>query len=367
MERTDENLCPKHGRKYNQKLKTYLVMQYLLKNTDESHAADAFEICDYLDELGIAAERRSIYSDIEEINKILWIQQNGGEIEDAEKALADDDEKIVVYSGKMRGFYVRQRPHAVEDIRLLAECVYAAKFIPQSQADRLANIVFENASEPQAARIRHESLVVDRVKTANRSVLNNIGLLRDAMAKELDGEPHEPEKVSFKYLTHQMGSLEKPVARRREYVVSPYYLIINDGNYYLLAFDDEKQDMRTYRVDRMKDIRFNGEPRDGEESFKRLDLKSYTQRVFSMFGGEKKTVRLRFINRLLDTVIDRFGTAGTAHYSIVDDEHFMVTTEVEVSDQFFAWVCGFGKRVKIETPEIAAAYAAYLDKIRAMY
>ena len=109
MERTDENLCPQHGRKYNQKLKTYLVMQYLLKNTDESHAADAFEICDYLDELGIAAERRSIYSDIEEINKILWIQQNGGEIEDAEKALADDDEKNVVYSGKMRGFYVRQR------------------------------------------------------------------------------------------------------------------------------------------------------------------------------------------------------------------------------------------------------------------
>lgn len=37
---------------------------------------------------------------------------------------------------------------------------------------------------------------------------------------------------------------------------------------YLLAFDDEKGEMRTYRVDRMKDVRYTNIPREGEEVLK---------------------------------------------------------------------------------------------------
>lgn len=367
--KSEEEYSPHHGRKSNQKLKPYLVMQYLLKHSDENHPVDSYNLCDYLEELGIDAERRSIYSDITEINKIMWMQEYGGTIEEATEAIEDESERAIAYSGKKdkRGFYVRRRPYEESEVRLLAECVYAAKFIPKRQADRLAEIACESVSNSQAADIKHDALVVDRAKTLNENTLNNIFTLRDAMAKQLDGEPHEPEKVSFKYLTHEIGNLEKPVVRRREYVVSPYYLIINDGNYYLLAFDDAKQDMRTYRVDRIKSIQRKGLPRDGENVFKKLDMNTYTQRVFSMFGGELKLVQLRFINPLLDTVMDRFSPAGGAVYSKVDNSHFMVTTRVEISDQFFSWLCGFGKRVKIETPEVAAAFVAYLDKIKELY
>ena len=45
-----------------------------------------------------------------------------------------------------------------------------------------------------------------------------------------------PQKVSFSYLTHDIGNVEKPVERKTKYVVSPYKLLINDGNYYLLAY-----------------------------------------------------------------------------------------------------------------------------------
>ena len=92
------------------------------------------------------------------------------------------------------------------------------------------------------------------------------------------------------------------------YKVSPYQLLINDGNYYMIAYADYAQAMRTYRVDRMKDIRFTAEPRDGDEEFRKVDVKSYTKRVFSMFGGEQKLVQMRFANFLLDAVVDRFGT-----------------------------------------------------------
>ena len=76
---------------------------------------------------------------------------------------------------------------------------------------------------------------------------------------------------------------------------------------------------------------------------------------------------LRFINPLLDTVIDRFGTKGVT-YSKADDSHFTVSPEVELSDQFFSWLCGFGNKVKIIGPEfVIDDFTAYLDKIRAIY
>ena len=86
-----------------------------------------------------------------------------------------------------------------------------------------------------------------------------------------------------------------------------------------------------------------------------------------MFGGERKGITLRFINPLLDTVIDRFGTKGV-RYRKADEDHFEIDTEVEISDQFFAWLCGFGRRVKIMGPDSAIiAFSEYLDKIRCLY
>jgi hypothetical protein len=48
------------GRKGDQKMKPYLVYDYLMKNSDENHVVSANEICGYLEEMGISAERRSI-------------------------------------------------------------------------------------------------------------------------------------------------------------------------------------------------------------------------------------------------------------------------------------------------------------------
>lgn len=108
------------------------------------------------------------------------------------------------------------------------------------------------------------------------------------------------------------------------------------------------------------------EPREGQAEFKTIDMKTYTQRVFSMFGGELKRITLKCINPLLDTMIDRFGTKN-AQYTRADASHFNLTAEVEVSEQFFSWVCGFGKRVKIVNADVAEQYKAFLNKISDMY
>lgn len=105
------------------------------------------QIVGYLQETcGIYAERRSIYRDIEEINKAMLMLENNIDILEAEELLAEDvydEEKFIVYDKNRKGFYVRRRFYDLYDIRLLAECIYSAKFLEAKQAERLADIVCE--------------------------------------------------------------------------------------------------------------------------------------------------------------------------------------------------------------------------------
>lgn len=78
-----------------------------MRHTDENHAESADNIAAYLQELGIDAERRSIYRDIEEINKALWLLENedDADIFAAEEAIEmdeNDSEKFIVYHSLFR-------------------------------------------------------------------------------------------------------------------------------------------------------------------------------------------------------------------------------------------------------------------------
>ena len=95
----------------------------------------------------------------------------------------------------------------------------------------------------------------------------------------------------------------------------------------------------------MKGVSFVQEEREGEEAFKSVDLDNYTKRVFSMFSGKTEIVKMQFINPLLDAVVERFGKKGVS-YGKLDDNHFTVLAKVEVSDPFFSWIVGFGRRAK---------------------
>ena len=53
------------ARSENQKLKLLYIVQLLQERTDEEHPVTTQEIIDYLRTKGIAAERKSIYTDIE--------------------------------------------------------------------------------------------------------------------------------------------------------------------------------------------------------------------------------------------------------------------------------------------------------------
>ena len=368
----DESLDSRRGKKPNQKLKPYLVLQILMENTDEAHIMSAADIVAALDEMGIYAERRSIYTDIEEINKALYMQDQGCTIQEAAEVLDDPDEgeeaQFIAYQElgrKEKGYYVRRRKYDLLDLRLLAECAYSTRFLTQGQSDHLINdVICEYASKHQRDQIKHDAFLTDRVKTVNKAMLRNLETINGAMSYGTRVNPHDPEKIKIVYVKRVMKQ-EGIRTTEKTITVSPYKLMINDGNYYLLAYNGKR--LGSWRVDRIKEVTPTGEPRDCDEEFKALDLSNYAQCNFGMMVNTKK-VRVKFNCEvgLLDTMLDRFGTKGV-FYAWIDDEHFSCEPVVELNHQFYGWVCGFGESLKIETPEIAERYAAYLARIHAMY
>jgi len=98
----------------------------------------------------------SVFADnlgAEEINKAMLMIEEGRNVHEAAELIEEDESaKLVVYDKHLKGLYVLQRHYQLQDIRLLAEGVYSAKFISQGQANRLANVVCGLVSELQPSR-----------------------------------------------------------------------------------------------------------------------------------------------------------------------------------------------------------------------
>jgi len=367
------------GKQNNQKLKAYLVYKYLMENSDENHCISVENIAAYLlESMGIMAERRSVYKDIHEINKVLYALKYDLTIDEVENNIeecSDKNWRAIVYDGSKKGYYVKHRfydineEYDMNDIRTIVSCIYSSKFITESKAKEYVNIITKTlVSEAQSEEIKHDVFLSDRGKTTNKKVFENVQAINNAMKIVSGKNKHSPEKISFKYIssTFKGNTIERRHGER--YIVNPFKLIINDGNYYLLGVEDKKKKAaaRTFRVDRMREIKLTGIPREHADCFSNTDWATYTMQNFGMYNGETSTVELQFITPLLDTVIDKFGR--NIYYHEIDSNHFSIQVKVAITNQFFGWLCSFGKKGKtISPPSVKNKFIEFLDNIKSKY
>ena len=116
----------------------------------------------------------------------------------------------------------------------------------------------------------------------------------------------------------------------------------------------------------MLHIEITGQERDGRDEFSRFDLARYTKQTFGMFGGSEETVRIRFHNRFVGVVIDRFGKNVSLRPD--GEEHFIARVEIAVSEQFFGWITGLGRDVQILSPQsVVDEYRSLLEDLGEIY
>ena len=323
----------------DQKLKTLYIMRYLERNTDSDHGATVEEIVAYLGSLGIGAERKSIYADIE------LLRLFGMDIETAR------------YGGRFE-YRLVSREFQLPELKLLVDAVSSSKFITRKKSLELIKKLEQLCSVSQARQLRRNVYVDNRVKTMNESIYYNV----DAIHQSINGDL----KLSFKYFNY--SPKKERVMRRSgdKYVVCPLALTFSDGNYYLYAYAPEHGEVRTYRVDRMTEADVSREKRGMPDSVTAFDPALHTNEMFSMYSGRRCSVTMSFDNSLATVVIDRYGP----DIIMLPDgpDRFSVTADVMVSPTFLGWIFGFGKDARITSPhDVAEQLVELAEQVASLY
>ena len=310
-----------------QKQKLLYLRRIMIEKTDENHGLTSSEILAELAAYGIQAERKSLYDDLQVLEKF------GMDICKTKSSTVK--------------YYVGSRDFELPELKLLVDAIQSSKFITEKKSFSLIHKLEGLASVYEGKELQRQVVISNRAKTMNERIYYLVDNIQNAIATD--------RKISFRYYRWELdySGMEKIVKREKVkaggYVASPWSLCWDDENYYLIAYDSSSNSIKHYRVDKMDKIRLLDEPRDGGKTFEKFDLAGYSKGVFSMFGGTKTNVRLSVDNDCVGVIADRFGK--DIYVTKESDSTFSVSVDVMTSKQFYAWVFGLGGKVRIISPQ----------------
>ena len=304
------------------KIKLVKMLEILRRETDDDNPITTPQLIAKLTEEGIPCDRRTVYADIKALN------DNGFEV-------------ITVTSpGKPSGYYVADRSFDLPEIRILMDAVTAASFITNKKTTVLLDKIADLAGSHRGELLINNLIEYNTTKHSNEVVFYNIDEIERAITSG--------KKIGFSYFDYD-ENLNRVFRRDgKKYYVNPISMVYTMDNYYLVCYDDFHPTINHYRIDRMTGVfvtRHDILKNDLSESF---NLKAHHKEVFGMFTGREETVGLEFDNGLIGSVMDKFGE--DIKLKKVGDKVRLYET-VQISPQFFSWVCGFGSKMKVVAPD----------------
>jgi predicted DNA-binding transcriptional regulator YafY len=165
-------------------------------------------------------------------------------------------------------------------------------------------------------------------------------------------------------LSQRLGKVETAIFRRKTILfdyytigrdaeekrkVDPYHLLFRGGQFYLIGYSHERDDVRVFRVSRIRGK--VGYASKAEHDFNRpedFDPRVYATRTDWQLGEPVGRARIWLSDRIDWLALRHFGHAGE-----VTEADGGVIFETDYADprQMVSWVLGLGEQARIEVPE----------------
>ena len=306
------------------RLRVLYMYQLLLQHTDAEHQLTTNQIRNIMEkEHGITMHRTTVPGDIEML-----------------KAAGFD---VHARRSRQNKYYLENSNFELPELKILIDAVESSKFITEKKSRLLVEKLLKLTSETSAAKLKRNLHTSGRVRSANEKGYYIVDAINEAI--------NSGKQISFFYT--DFDGRKKQILRNdgKPYIVSPYTLIWNGDYYYLVGWNHEQEETRTYRVDRIlktPDILQD----DAQSVPEDYDVARYTREVFRMYDNEEpEEVTLLCANEVMKGVLDKFGMDITVKKA--DPEHFRTKVKVCTSPTFYSWVFQWGGKVRIEGPEAA--------------
>ena len=306
----------------NQKQKLFRILEIFMSETDEDTGITINELISRLEEMGISAERKSLYNDFATLEELGF--------------------PIFRLYGNPPAYTLGERIFELPELKMLVDAINSSKFITAEKSREIIEKLRIFAGKNGAKELAREVFVGDRARTENVFTLYTIDTVHKAI--------HENRRITFAYLDYTAD--KKRVLRHGGalYEVSPKALIWADGNYYLVGYDERAGKIKHFRVDKIYKAAQSERPISIAAANHKINPSDYSRKIFNMYGGEEMLVTLDVKDSLAGVIIDRFGGGVTF---MKNDFGFRIRVRVEASPPFYAWVMGFGGDIRIISPDSA--------------
>lgn len=308
--------------KLSSKQRLLRLQELLKKYTDEDHELTLEEILDkFYQEYKVQTGKKAIRDDLKELEDSLLFDVTVNQTKEGV-------EKYYSHQGRL---------FEIHELRLLIDAVSAAKFISNDDTENLVNKIKKLSSDHQANQLENRIILPENTKSENHQIKYSIHQLHTAIL--------DSHIIYFQYGSYDIN---KKFQLRRNgdfYSIKPYALVWHNDYYYLIGEYIPKEEIRHYRVDRMRNVSSSGEPFLPDPHF---NATKYTEKLFHMFSGEEYLVEIEFDASLINVVIDRFGRG--VNIRPAGDNSFRISTQAIISDGLVGWLLTWGSDAKVLTP-----------------
>lgn len=319
--RPAEKAADKDANRDMVKRRLLALVNLLYEKTDQDHPIDTFQIMEYLEEKGLAANQKTLRSDLE--------------------ILANEGIDIVTVPSKPNKYFWGTREFELPEIKLLMDAVCSSRFITKRKSRELSRKLTRLASLNQREELDRHIYATNRVKSSNEAIYYSVDVVNEAISQK--------RKISFQYQEYD-GNKKKVLRNEGEvYELSPYALFWNEDYYYVVGYSEKHGNVSTFRADRLYKTTILEErtlppPAD-------FRLEDYSRRIFEMYSGLEQEVKLECKDELMKYIVDRFGEDVETRK--LDETSFLATVNVSLSPTFYAWVFRFAGDMKIVSPKEA--------------
>ena len=316
------------------KLRILYLYQHLFQHTDAEHPLSTAELIKILKEqYAIKVSRNTISDDL--------------------AILHDCGLYIEHYESTQNKYYYDGHTYDLAELKLLTDAISSSRFITQRKSDELITKLLTLTSVANAAKLRRHVYVSGRAKSENEQGYYIV----DAIHEAIDTR----RKIRFIYTDYDVNKERYATNGGSPYTVSPYTLEWDGDYYYLRGFCDERQAVRTFRIDRIAEQPkiLNQIAVSSPEDYSPAQ---YSKCVFRMFDTDQpEEVQLLCHVSMMKHIIDHFGM--DVETEPIDEESFRANILVCTSSTFYRWIFGFNGKMRILGPEsVQTVYRKMLRK-----
>lgn len=319
-----------------QKIKLLKIME-ILAETDEDHALKTSEICYRLHCLNISCDTRTLGKDMR------FLISQGYDIQ-------------YRMQGHEKAYFTEESSFSVPEVKILMDAVQAASFITEKKTGELINKIASLAGRHRAEVLSSNLIHFNANKHRNESVYYTVANLEEAICRG--------KQVTFRYFYLDETGKRAYQKNGDLYTEEPMGLVFYEDNYYLICYHHYYKHPFAFRIDRMSDVDFTDQEISSEvrKLTRDTDFSALTEQAFKMYSGEPGTVRIRFINKLIGTIYDKFGE--NTPMERIDDDTLEALVKVQVSSMFFGWVSQFPGGMDINWPKsVIEKYRDHISKL----